>query len=131
MSRTDLIADSFTIIRNALMAHKENVDLPGSNTIKSVLEILKRENYIENYKWMEDKLQGTARVYLKYNAHKPAIKTIRRVSKPGLRVYVKRQKIPSVIRGKGMAIISTSRGIMTDKQAKEAGVGGEVLGYIW
>jgi small subunit ribosomal protein S8 len=131
MSRTDLIADAFTIIRNAIMAKKDIVDVPSSNTIKSILEILKKESYIENFKLMEDKRQGTARVYLKYILHKAAIRNIKRVSRPGLRVYVSHQKVPSVLRGRGLAIISTSKGIMTDKEAKEKGVGGEVIGYIW
>ncbi|MBC8436655.1 MAG: 30S ribosomal protein S8 [Candidatus Omnitrophica bacterium] len=131
MSRTDLIADVFTIIRNAIMAKKDVVDIPVSNTIKSILEILKKEEYIEDFKIIEDKKQGTARVHLKYSAGRPAIRNIRRVSRSGLRVYVKRDKIPVVIRGKGIAIISTSQGIVTDKQAREKGLGGEVIGYIW
>jgi small subunit ribosomal protein S8 len=113
------------------MAKKESVELPSSNTIKSILEILKKESYIENFKLIEDKKQGRAKVYLKYLAQKPAIKNIKRISRPGLRVYVKRDKVPSVIRGRGMAIISTSKGIITDTQARETGVGGEVIGYIW
>jgi small subunit ribosomal protein S8 len=131
MSRTDLIADAFTMIRNAIMAKKENVDIPASNTIKSILEILKEEGYLENFKIMEDKKQSLARIYLKYIAHKSAIRNIKRVSKPGLRVYVKRDKVPSVLRGRGIAIISTSKGIITDQQARELGLGGEIIGYIW
>ena len=131
MSRTDLIADVFTIIRNATMAKKDNADVPASNTIKSILEILKKENYIENFKLIEDKKQGIARIYLKYIAGKPAIRNIKRVSRSGLRVYVKRHKVPSVLRGRGIAIISTSKGIMTDKGARDLGVGGEIIGYIW
>jgi len=131
MSRTDLIADVFTIIRNATMAKKDNADVPSSNTIKSILEILKKENYIENFKLIEDKKQGIARIYLKYIAGKPAIRNIKRVSRSGLRVYVKRHKVPSVLRGRGIAIISTSKGIMTDKGARDLGVGGEIIGYIW
>ena len=131
MSRTDLIADAFTMIRNAIMARKDNVDVPASNTIKSILEILKKENYIDNFKIIEDKKQGRLRIYLKYILGKSAIIGIRRVSKPGLRVYVKRDKIPSVLRGKGLAIISTSHGIMTDKEAKTLKIGGEVVGYVW
>jgi len=131
MSRTDLIADAFTIIRNAIMAKKDNVDLPSSNTIKSILEILKRENYIENFKLIEDKKQGMVRVYLKYTASKPAIRNIQRISRPGLRLYVKHQKIPSVLRGRGIAIISTSKGIITDKEARTLGTGGEIIGYVW
>jgi small subunit ribosomal protein S8 len=131
MSRTDLIADAFTMIRNAIMAKKDNVDIPASNTIRSISEILKKEGYIENFKLIEDKKQNLVRVYLKYTAGKPAIRNIKRISKPGLRVYVKHQKVPTVLRGRGIAIVSTSKGIMIDKQAKEAGVGGEIIGYIW
>lgn len=131
MSRTDLIADSFTIIRNAIMAKKETVDIPASNTVKSILEILKRESYIENFKLIEDKKQGRAHIYLKYMGKKPAIINIKRASRPGLRVYVKHDKVPVVLRGRGIAIISTSKGIITDKEAREMGVGGEIIGYIW
>jgi small subunit ribosomal protein S8 len=131
MSRTDLIADCFTIIRNATMAKKEIVDIPASNILKSILEILKKENYIENFKLIEDKKQGLLRIYLKYIAKKCAITNIKRVSRGGLRAYVKHKKVPSVLRGRGLAIISTSQGIITDKQARESGVGGEIIGYIW
>jgi len=131
MSRTDLIADAFTMIRNAVMAKKENVDIPASGALKSILEILKREDYISNFKLIEDKRQGILRIYLKYIDTKPAISNIKRISKPGLRVYVKRDKIPSVLRGRGLAIISTSKGVFTDKEARTQGVGGEVIAYIW
>jgi len=131
MSRTDLIADAFTIIRNGIMAKKENVDVPASKILKSILEILKRENYIDNFKLIEDKKQGILRIYLKYINFKPAIRNIKRISKSGLRVYVNRHKIPSVLRGRGLAIISTSKGIITDKEAKAQGLGGEIIGYIW
>ncbi|MFA5145256.1 MAG: 30S ribosomal protein S8 [Candidatus Omnitrophota bacterium] len=131
MSRTDLIADAFTMIRNAKMAKKETVDVPASNTIKSILDILKKESYIENFKLIEDGKQGLARIYLKYVAGKSAIINIKRVSHPGLRVYVKHKKVPSVLRGRGLAIVSTSKGVMTDGQARDLGLGGEILGYIW
>jgi small subunit ribosomal protein S8 len=131
MSRTDLIADVFTMIRNAMMAKKETMNVPASNNVKSILEILKRESYIEDFKHIDDKKQGILRIYLKYTLGKPAIRYIKRVSKPGMRIYVKRDKIPSVIRGRGLAIISTSKGIITDREARETGVGGEVIGYIW
>lgn len=131
MSRTDLIADVFTMIRNAIMARKESLDVPASSTIKAILEILKSENYIENFKAIEDNKQGKVRIYLKTAAGKPAIRNIKRVSRPGLRVYVNRDKIPLVLRGRGLAIISTPKGIVTDTQARELGVGGEVIGYIW
>ena len=131
MSRTDLIADSFTVIRNAVMCKKENVDIPSSNTIKAILNILKKESYIEDFKIIDDKKQGIARVYLRYLTGKSAIKNIKRISKPGLRVYVKKSKVPVVLRGRGLAIISTSKGIITDKEAREASLGGEIIGYIW
>jgi len=131
MSRTDLIADSFTMIRNAIMAKKENIDMPASGTLKSILGILKDEGYIDNFKFIEDKKQGILRVYLKYQFGKPAIKNIKRISRPGLRKYVKRDKIPTVLRGRGIAIISTSKGIVTDERAKTEGLGGEVIGYVW
>jgi small subunit ribosomal protein S8 len=131
MSTTDLIADAFTIIRNATMAKKENVDIPASNTIKAILEVLKKENYIETFKEIEDKKQGLLRVYLRYLFGKPAIRNIKRVSRPGLRKYVKADKVPVVLRGKGIAVVSTSKGIVTDKAARELGLGGEIIGYIW
>ena len=131
MSRTDLIADAFCMIRNAIMAKKENVDIPASGTLKSILEILKKENYIDNFKQIEDKKQGILRIYLKYLSGKPAIRNIQRVSKSGLRVYVKRDKVPSVLRGKGIAVISSSKGIMTNIEAKAQNIGGEVMAYIW
>lgn len=131
MSRTDLIADVFTIIRNAIMAKKDKVDVPSSNTIQSILEILKKESYIEDFKIIEDKKQNLARIYLKYINEKSAIKNIKRISRPGLRVYVKRDKVPSILRGRGLAIVSTSKGIMADKEVRELGLGGEVIGYIW
>jgi small subunit ribosomal protein S8 len=95
------------------------------------MDVLKKEGYIENFKLIEDKKQGLVKIYLKYIAGKPAIKKLKRISKPGLRVYVKHNKVPSVLRGRGLALISTSQGILTDRQAKELGVGGEILGYIW
>ncbi|MFA5063194.1 MAG: 30S ribosomal protein S8 [Candidatus Omnitrophota bacterium] len=131
MSRTDLIADVFTIIRNATMIKRDSVDVPASNTIKSILEILKKEGYVDNFKLIEDKKQGQVRIYLKYVAGKGAIRNIKRISRPGLRLYVTHKKVPTVLRGRGLAIISTSKGIMTDKDAREMSLGGEVIGYIW
>ncbi|MDD5115846.1 MAG: 30S ribosomal protein S8 [Candidatus Omnitrophica bacterium] len=131
MSRTDLIADVFTIIRNAIILKKDVVDLPASNNIRSIITILKDNEYIDNFKLIEDKKQGIVRVYLKYAAGKSAIRNLKRISKPGLRVYVTAKKVPSVLRGRGLAIISTSQGVVTDKQAREKGVGGEVIGYVW
>ena len=131
MSRTDLIADAFTIVRNAIMAKKENVDIPASNNLKSIMEILKKEYYIDNYKFIEDNKQGVLRISLKYILGKPAIRNIQRVSRPGLRKYARSKKIPSVLRGKGLAIVSTSAGIVTNNEAKEKNLGGEIIAYIW
>ena len=131
MSRTDLIADTFTMIRNSVMAHKENLDVPASRITKSILDILKKEAYIDDYKLIEDKKQGTLRFYLKYVAGKSAIRAIKRISRPGLRIYKGKDRIPRVLRGRGLAIISTSKGLLTDTEAKSQGIGGEVIGYIW
>lgn len=131
MSRTDLIADTFTMIRNAIMAKKEVLDAPASKITGAILDILKKEEYIENYKLIEDKKQGVLRIYLKYIAGKSAIRNIKRISRPGLRKYVKHDEVPSVLRGRGLAVISTSQGLLTDNEAKEKGLGGEVIGYIW
>jgi len=131
MSRTDLIADVFTIIRNAILIKRDTVDLPASGNIKSIVDILKKNEYIDNFKLIEDKKQGIVRVYLKYVAGKSAIRNIKRISKPGLRVYVRGKSIPTVLRGRGLAIVSTSKGVVTDKEARELGVGGEVIGYVW
>ena len=95
------------------------------------MEILKRENYIDNYKLIADNKQGILRVYLKYILGKPAIRNIQRISRPGLRKYTKAKKVPAVLRGKGISIISTSSGIVTDGEAKEKGLGGEVIAYVW
>jgi len=113
------------------MIKKDSVDVPASNTIKSILEIFKKEGYVDNFKLIEDKKQGQVRIYLKYTAGKGAIRNIKRISRPGLRLYVTHKKVPTVLRGRGLAIISTSKGIMTDKDARENSLGGEVIGYIW
>lgn len=131
MARTDLVADAFTIIRNAVRIRKEFTEVPASSMIRAIAEILKREGYVENYKFIEDKRQGILRIYLKYSGNKSAIKNLKRVSRPGLRIYAKRHKIPSVLRGRGVAFISTPEGILTDKEAREKQVGGEVIGYVW
>ncbi len=131
MSRTDLIAEIFTRIRNAVMVNKENLDVPSSKMAKAILEILKKESYIDDFKLIEDKKQGILRIYLRYVAGKPAISSIKRVSKPGLRLYVRKEKIPSVLRGRGIALVSTSQGLVTDSEAKEKKLGGEIIGYVW
>jgi len=113
------------------MAKKENADIPASKTVNKIFQILKEEGYIDNLKRIEDKKQGVLRIYLKYIRGKSAIRNLSRVSRPGLRAYVKKESIPHVLRGRGIAIVTTSKGIMTDNQARLANLGGEVIAYIW
>lgn len=132
MSMTDPIADMLTRIRNASSANHERVDIPGSRLKRALAQILKEEGYIRDFEWLPDAHQGTLRIYLKYGPNKSkVISGLRRISKPGLRVYAKRHEVPKVLGGLGVAVLSTSRGIMTDRQARQAGVGGEVLCFIW
>lgn len=132
MHITDPIADMLTRIRNANNAKHDTVDVPASNMKKSIAQILLDEGYIKNFQVVEDGTQGVIHISLKYNAGKEKVITgLRRVSKPGLRVYVGADELPRVLRGLGIAIISTSKGVMTDKKAREAHVGGEVLAFIW
>lgn len=131
MQMSDVIADMLTRIRNASNAKHETVDVPASNMKKSIAQILNDEGYIEGYKVVEDGKQGIIRITLKYVNKQKAIKGIRRVSKPGLRVYSNCEDIPRVMNGLGIAIISTSKGIMTDKKARKENVGGEVLAFVW
>lgn len=131
MSRTDTIADAFTIIRNGARVRKEDVLIPHSNLLLKVCEILKQEGYIEDAKEVEINNFRLVKVYLKYQGRKSVIKQIRKVSTSGRRIYMAKKDIPSVLRGYGLAIISTSHGVLTDKQAREQGVGGEVIGMIW
>lgn len=131
MSRTDLVADAFTMIRNAVMVKKEEVLIPYSKVLFKIVEILKREGYIENFREIEAPTPKMIKLYLKYEGKKGVINDIRRVSKPGRRIYTKKKNIPSVVQGYGIAIISTSQGILTDKEARKLGVGGEVIGYVW
>lgn len=132
MVTTDPIADMLTRIRNANTVKHETVDIPASNIKKALAQILLDEGYIKTYDVLEDGLQGIIRVNLKYGQNKTKVITgLKRISKPGLRVYAKKEEIPKVLGGLGVAIISTSKGIMTDKKARLEGVGGEVLCYIW
>ena len=131
MSRTDLISDSLTVIRNAALAKKEDVTIFYSGIVFKICEILKNEGYIENFRKIEEGKKSFIKVYLKYRNKKSVFSRIRRVSKPSLRVYARKDKIPWILRGKGMALISTSKGILTDAQSRKAGLGGEVLFYIW
>ena len=129
---TDPIADMLTRIRNANSARHDTVDVPASNMKKSIAQILLDEGYIKAFQVVEDGTQGVIRITLKYNAGKEkVISGLRRVSKPGLRVYVGADELPRVLRGLGIAIVSTSKGVMTDKAARAAHVGGEVLAFVW
>ena len=131
MQISDLIADMLTRIRNANNAKHETVDIPASNMKKSIAQVLADEGYIAGYTVIDDGKQGVIRVTLKYNGKQQVLKGIKRVSKPGLRIYASREDLPRVMSGLGVAIISTSKGIMTDKQARKENVGGEVIAFVW
>ena len=131
MQVTDPIADMLTRIRNANAAKHATVEIPASNMKKAIAEILLQEGYIKNFQLIKDGIQGISKVTLKYNGSEKAIAGLRRVSKPGLRVYAGAEELPYVLRGLGIAIISTSKGVMTDKKARAAKVGGEVLAFVW
>ena len=132
MSMTDAIADMLTRLRNANQAFHHKVDIPASRMKEEIAALLKSEGYISDYTFIEDRRQGILRIYLKYTPSRERVLAgLKRVSTPGRRVYVKRDAIPRVMRGLGMAIISTSHGIMTDREARQTGVGGEVIAYVW
>lgn len=132
MSMTDPIADMLTRIRNANMVKLQKVDIPSSNVKVNIAQVLKQEGYIKNYKVIADNRQGVLRVYLKFIDEKePVINEIIRASKPGSRSYVNAESIPTVKNGLGIAILSTSQGIMTDAAARQAGIGGELLCTVW
>ncbi len=132
MVMNDPIADMLTRIRNALVARHDAVTMPASNMKKAIAKILLDEGYIKGVDIIDDGLQGQIKIALKYAQGKESvIKGLKRISKPGLRVYAKNEEIPKVLGGLGVAIISTSKGVMTDREARNAGVGGEVLAYIW
>ena len=132
MVMTDPIADMLTRIRNASSVKHESVDIPRSRLKEELARILKDEGFIREYKVLENDKQGTIRVYLKYDSNKgQIIKGIKRISKPGLRVYTNKDEVPRVLGGLGVAILSTSQGIMTDRAARKEGVGGEVICYVW
>lgn len=129
---TDPIADLLTRIRNASLAYHDTVDIPASRLKRAVVQTLKEEGFIQDFQWINQGPQGILRVYLKYGPNRERVITgLRRISKPGLRIYAKKHEIPRVLGGLGVAILSTSRGVMTDKQARREGVGGEVLCYVW
>lgn len=132
MVLTDPIADMLTRIRNANSVKHESVDIPASKMKNEVARILKEEGYIRDYKVIDDNKQGILRIYLKYGPNDERVITgIKRISKPGLRVYAKKDEVPRVLGGLGIAILSTSQGIMTDKAARKSNIGGEVICYVW
>lgn len=132
MQITDPIADLLTRIRNANSAKHETVDVPASNIKKAIVEILNEEGYIKGYQVIEDGKQGVIRITLKYGSkNEKVISGLKRVSKPGLRYYASAEELPRVLKGLGIAIVSTSKGIMTDKQARAQHIGGEVLAFVW
>ncbi len=132
MVMTDPIADFLTRIRNANSVHHEKVEIPASKLKKTMAQILKEEGMIKDFEYIEDGKQGIIRVHLKYGANKQKVITgLKRISRPGLRVYAKKDEVPKILGGLGIAIISTSQGVMTDKQARKCGLGGEVLCYVW
>ena len=133
MQISDVIADMLTRIRNANSAKHETVDIPASNMKKAIAQILVDEGYVKEYKVIEDGKQGIIRVALKYQgaSRTPVLQGLRRVSKPGLRIYTSCEDMPRVMKGIGTAIVSTSKGVMTDKAARKENVGGEVLAFVW
>ena len=132
MNTTDPIADMLTRIRNASQAKFKTVDIPASNIKKNIAEILFEEGYIKAYEEITNENQGIIRISLKYTEKgKKVISGLKRISKPGLRIYASKEELPKVLNGLGIALISTSKGVMTDKKARELGVGGEVLAFVW
>ena len=132
MVMTDPVADLLTRVRNANMVNHEKVEIPASKVKKAISDIFKTEGYIKDCEFIDDGKQGIIRIYLKYGTNKEkVISGLKRISKPGLRVYAKKDEIPRVLGGLGTAVISTSKGIMTDKDARKQGLGGEVICYIW
>ncbi len=131
MPVTDPIADYLTRIRNAVKARKKFVEMPSSNMKVGITEILKNNKFIKDYEIIEDNKQNVLKIYLQYVDGEPSIQGLKRVSTPGLRKYVGKDEIPRVLNGLGIAVISTSRGLLTDKEARKEGVGGEVICYIW
>lgn len=131
MQITDSIADMLTRIRNAGAAHHETVDVPASNVKKTIANILLEEGYISGVETLEGNVQGIIRITLKYHDRTPAISGLRRISRPGLRIYSNAAEMPKVLDGLGIAIVSTSKGLMTDRKSRQNGVGGEVMAYVW
>lgn len=132
MSVTDPIADYLTCVRNALQAKKKRLDVPSSNMKRSLTEILHRENFIRDFRTIDDDKQNVLRIFLRYDRNeKPVIQGIERISRPGRRVYVGKNDVPRVFGGLGISVVSTSRGVVTDREARRMGLGGEVICRVW
>ncbi len=131
MSLSDPISNMLTNIRNGVQVRKEFVDIPASKIIGKILDVFKSDGYIEDCRLMKDNIQGNYKVYLKYDSKKPVIIGMKRISKPGLRIYVQKDEIPRVLNGLGTAVISTSKGIMSGREARKLKIGGEILCHIW
>ena len=132
MTMTDPIADMLTRIRNANMVRHEKLEVPASNIKKEIAEILKREGFVRDVEYVEDNKQGIIRIFLKYGKENERVITgLKRISKPGLRVYAKTDEVPKVLNGLGIALVSTSNGLLTDKEARAKKVGGEIVAYVW
>ena len=132
MTMTDPIADMLTRIRNANMVRHEKLEVPASNLKKEIAEILKREGFVRDVEYVEDSKQGIIRIFLKYGQNNERVITgLKRISKPGLRVYAKTNEVPKVLNGLGIALVSTSNGLLTDKEARAKQVGGEIVAYVW
>jgi small subunit ribosomal protein S8 len=132
MVMTDPIADMLTRIRNANTVKHEKMELPASKLKREIADILKREGYVKDYEYIEDNKQGVLRIFMKYGANNEQVITgLKRISKPGRRVYAKADEVPRVLNGLGIAIVSTSKGVLSDKEARSEQVGGEVLAYVW
>ena len=132
MTMSDPIADMLTRIRNANMVRHEKLEVPASNMKKEIAEILKREGFVRDVEFVEDSKQGIIRIFLKYGQNDERVITgLKRISKPGLRVYAKTNEVPKVLNGLGIALVSTSNGLLTDKEARAKQVGGEIVAYVW
>ena len=131
MAVSDPIADALTVIRNAQQARKETVEFPASKLLERLVTIFKADGYVEDFRCLKDEKQGKLKVYLKYESNKPAIMGIKRISRPGLRIYKDNKSLPRVLNGLGTAVLSTSKGIITDREARKLKIGGEVVCYIW
>ena len=132
MTMSDPIADMLTRVRNANTARHDKLEMPASNIKKEIAEILKREGFVKSVEYIEDDKQGVIRMFLKYGANNERVITgLKRISKPGLRVYAKAGELPRVLNGLGIALVSTSEGVLTDKEARQRNIGGEVIAYVW